>query len=73
MPTSATQPVTVTGFPRAALTVYEFCATTSISRAKFYEEVLAKRIRILKSGRRTLVPATEVIRWLDSLPGAQAA
>lgn len=72
MSNASTQPVIVSAFPRAALTVYEFCATTSISRAKFYEEVSAKRIRILKSGRRTLVPASEVVAWLDSLSTAAA-
>ncbi|MBN9089165.1 MAG: helix-turn-helix domain-containing protein [Reyranella sp.] len=72
MSNAPAQPVTVAAFPRAALTVYEFCATTSISRAKFYEEVSAKRIRILKSGRRTLVPASEVVAWLDSLPATAA-
>lgn len=70
MTNPANQPLTVSAFPKAALTVYEFCATTSISRAKFYEEVAAKRIRILKSGRRTLIPAGEVTAWLKSLKAA---
>lgn len=73
MSTHVSQPDVVAAIPRAALTVYEFCATTSISRAKFYEEVSAKRIRILKSGRRTIVPATEVTRWLGNLPSSEAA
>ena len=56
-----------TGATKAALTVAEFCATCSIGRSSFYVLVAAKRIRIKKLGRRTLVPAGEVAAFLDSL------
>jgi len=53
--------------PRLALSVSEFCNSCAIGRSLFYEEVKAGRIKVLKVGKRTLVPATEAQRWLDSL------
>ena len=52
---------------RAALNVDEFCATMGIGRTKFYGEVREGRIRVVKAGSRTLVPATEVQAWLSRL------
>lgn len=52
---------------RAGISVDDFCASTSIGRTKFYEEVKAGRIRVVKSGRRTIVPAGECHAWLDRL------
>lgn len=69
MPASTQHPSTG-GYPKVALSVSEFCAATSISRAKFYEEVAAKRIRILKSGRRTLIPVSAMNAWLSGLKAA---
>jgi excisionase family DNA binding protein len=56
-----------TNIPRAAFTVREACQALTIGRSKFYEEVDAGRIRTIKCGRRTLVPATEPTRYLLSL------
>jgi len=53
--------------PRLALTVSEFCNCCAIGRSLFYEEVKSGRIRVLKVGKRTLVPTTEAQRWLESL------
>ena len=53
--------------PRLALSVSEFCLSCSIGRSTFYEEVKAGRIEVLKAGKRTLIAAAEVQRWLDSL------
>lgn len=53
---------------KLALSVTDFCTICSIGRSTFYLEVKAKRISILKVGKRTLVPAEEARRWLDSLP-----
>jgi len=56
---------------KAAITVDEFCATCSIGRTSFYAALGAGRIRVLKFGSRTLVPASEVSAFLASLePGA---
>jgi excisionase family DNA binding protein len=54
---------------RASLTVDEFCQSHRIGRTTFYAEVKAGRIKILKCGRRTLVPATEKDAWLGRLAG----
>jgi len=60
-----------TSVPKAAFTVDEFRgAFGNMSRSKFYELVAEGRIRTLKLGRRTLVPATEVPALLDSLKAA---
>lgn len=56
--------------PRLALSVQEACAACSIGRTTFYVEVKAGRIRVLKAGKRTLVAATELQRWLESLSAA---
>ena len=48
-----------------AYRVKEFCERYSISRSFFYEEVLARRIKITKCGRNTLILKTEAKRWLD--------
>jgi excisionase family DNA binding protein len=52
----------------AAYGVDDFCEAHGIGRTTFYAEVAAGRIRPVKAGRRTLVPASEGQRWLESLP-----
>lgn len=54
---------------KVALTVNEFLAAANISRTTFYSEVKAGRIKIVKVGVKTLVPATEPIAWLARLSG----
>jgi hypothetical protein len=39
-----------------------------ISRSKIYEEMAAGRLRAKKFGARTIIPADEARRWLQSLP-----
>jgi excisionase family DNA binding protein len=53
---------------RAAYTVDEFCAAHGIGRTTFYAELKAGRIKVLKCGRKTLVPKTESDAWLGRLP-----
>lgn len=53
--------------PRAALSVTEFCDALSIGRTMFYQQLKAGRIRVLKVGTRTLVPASEVDAFLRKL------
>jgi excisionase family DNA binding protein len=54
--------------PRAAFRVSEACSALAISRSKLYLELAAGRLRAVKCGRRTLIPATEIKAWLDGLP-----
>jgi hypothetical protein len=54
----------VTGTDRLPtfLTIPQFLREYPVGRTRFYEDVRAGRIRILKSGARTLVPASELDR-----------
>ena len=58
---------------KVAITVKEFLALTSISNTKFYAEVKAGRIKTIKLGRKTLIPATEPKAWMERLSGQAAA
>ena len=58
---------------RLAYSVDDTCNKLSIGRNKFYLEVAAGRIKVKKLGRRTLVPADEIDRWLKALPYKVAA
>ena len=44
---------------RISENVNEFCAAVGIGRTRFYKDVAAGNIRIVKIGRKTLVPLTE--------------
>jgi len=50
-----------------AITVAEFCRSVSIGRTHFYAELKAGRINVVKSGRKTLVPASECAAYLNRL------
>lgn len=52
---------------KIALTVNEFLDIANIGRTKFYDEVKKGRIRVVKVGAKTLVPATEPAAWLARL------
>jgi excisionase family DNA binding protein len=53
--------------PRA-MRVSDACASLSISRSKLYLEVAAGRLKAVKCGSRTLIPAEAADAWLRSLP-----
>lgn len=55
---------------RIAGSVNEFCSAVGIGRTLFYREVRQGRIRILKAGRKTLVPVAEREAYLRILGGA---
>lgn len=57
----------VAGIDRIAETVNEFCAAVRIGRTLFYKEVHRGRIKILKAGRKTLVPIAEREAYLRRL------
>lgn len=50
---------------QAAFTVKRFCEHIQISESHFYNLLKAGRVRVIKLGRRVLVPTTEVQRLLD--------
>jgi excisionase family DNA binding protein len=51
-----------------ALSVQQVLAITGISRPTLYNHVKAGRIVARKLGRRTIVMASDLERYLDSLP-----
>jgi excisionase family DNA binding protein len=52
---------------KVALSILEFCSVAGIGRSRAYEEIKAGRLRIIKCGRRTLVPVEAVRTWLGAL------
>lgn len=62
-----------TDVEKVALSVTDFCKAAGIGRSFFYEEVKTGRIKIVKAGRRTLVPASELFTWLARLSQAGEA
>lgn len=55
---------------KAAYSVNEFLISFGIGRTKFYQEVEAGRLRILKCGKRTLIRRSDAENWLNSLEEA---
>ncbi len=50
-----------------AYRVNEFCQRYALSKATFYREVIADRLRIIKRGRTTLIARVEAERWFETL------
>lgn len=50
-----------------ALTIREFCATYRVGRSYTYDQISAGRLRVVKAGRRTLVPVDAAREWFESL------
>lgn len=55
------------GLQPRAYTIPEFCAVYNVSRSKAYEEIKAKRLKIRKAGRATLVATEDAEAWFLSL------
>lgn len=53
---------------RRAFSIAAFCEKYGIGRTSAYSEVAAGRLHVVKSGKRTLVPADSAEAWLKSLP-----
>lgn len=56
---------------KLALSIEEFCDAVGIGRTRAYEEIRLGRLKVSKSGRRSLIPAEEIHRWLATLPDKQ--
>ena len=50
-------------------TVPEFITRFSISRTSLYREINAKRLRLLKRGRRSLIARADAEAWIETLRG----
>jgi hypothetical protein len=47
--------------------VRDFCRIYAIPRTSFYREINAKRLRLFKRGKRSLIERAEAERWYASL------
>ena len=56
---------------RLALTIPEACTASGVSRTTLYEEIGAKRLRVVKVGRRTLVTVDALRDWIKLLQGGE--
>lgn len=52
---------------KTALTIEETGDATSLSRTRLYLEIKAKRLRVIHSGRRVLVPIEELQAFMQRL------
>ena len=56
-----------------AFSINTFAEAADISRASVYAEIAAGRLRAVKFGGKTLIPAEEAQRWINSLPNFRSA
>jgi hypothetical protein len=66
-------PSVVTGGPQAppnkrVFSIADFCQSYGIGRTRAYAEIKAGRLRIIKAGRRSLIPIESAEAWLAALP-----
>ena len=58
---------------RMAFGPNEAARIIGVSRTTVFEELKAGRLRGIKCGRRTIIAAAELQRWMDALPSREAA
>jgi excisionase family DNA binding protein len=58
---------------KAAYSIAEAVCVTGCGRSKLYEEIRDGRLRAIKLGARTLIPAEAISAWLASLPAVSPA
>lgn len=51
----------------------EFCERFRIGKTKFWDEVKAGRLRVIRLGRTVRITRADAMAWLDSLPVHMAA
>jgi excisionase family DNA binding protein len=56
-----------------AHSVADACSIAGIGRTSLYEAIHDGELRAVKSGRRTLILHSDLLRWLQSLPPVNAA
>lgn len=58
-------------FARAAFSIDEAAARAGVGRDKIYDAVRSQKLKAKKDGRRTLILAEELTRYLTELPDLQ--
>jgi len=53
--------------PKLAYSVAEVCHLIGLGRTGVFKEIREQRLRAVKAGRRTLIPAVAIQAWLDRL------
>lgn len=53
------------------LTIHEVSAAIGVSRATIYRQIEAGRMSVRKIGRRTVIRAEDLQKFIDALPGAE--
>jgi excisionase family DNA binding protein len=56
-----------------ALSIADVGKLAGIGRTRLYGEISAGRLRIVKVGRRSLILADDLRRWLNGLPSVSGA
>jgi excisionase family DNA binding protein len=51
-----------------AHSISEACSISNTGRTSIYEEIKQGNLRAIKRGRRTLILAEDLRRWLETLP-----
>jgi len=54
-----------------ALSVKEYARRVGLGRTRIYAEIKLGRVRVLKSGRRTIIPTTEIEAFFERLESSQ--
>jgi excisionase family DNA binding protein len=57
--------------PKLSANMHEAVEMTGMSRAAIYRAIKAKKITPVKNGKRTLLPVSELERFISSLPKAE--
>jgi hypothetical protein len=55
---------------KLAFSISEFAEISGLGRTFIYEEINAKRLKVRKAGRRTIVLQDDALSYLQSLPVA---
>lgn len=57
---------------KLAYSIAEFCQLVGLGRTGAFKEIRLQRLKAIKVGRRTLIPAAEVMAWLERMGATPA-